>query len=130
MKSLNRKKPVVLCLVLAAVAALSLPVAATGQEVNDVNLVDPNLLAGLQMPGRIEGTGIYFAVTDSNYLNITFESSEPVHLSLESVPEMVVMHLEAGEGATSTEITLNGFLPSTTYYKYEDDYHNEVAFTT
>ena len=83
-----------------------------------------------QMPGTIEGTGTYFEVTDSNYLNITLSSSEPVNLTLESVPQMVVMDIEAAEGAASTQITLTGFEPSTTYYKYEDDYHNEVAFTT
>jgi parallel beta-helix repeat protein len=131
MKKLKRKRFVVSCLVLVAVAVLSLPVDATAQKVNDVNIVeDPNLLAELQMPGTIEGTGTYFEVNDSNYLNITFESSEPVHLSLESVPEMVVMDINAASDANWTEITLTGFEPSTTYYKYEDDYHNEVAFTT
>ncbi|UCG56935.1 MAG: right-handed parallel beta-helix repeat-containing protein [Phycisphaerales bacterium] len=88
------------------------------------------LLEDPQMPGTIEGTGTYFEVTDSEYLNIVFQSSELVHLTLESVPKMVVMHIEAAEGASSTWITLTGFAPSTTYYKYEDDYHNGVAFTT
>jgi len=90
----------------------------------------PPLDEELQMQGTIEGTGTYFEVTDSEYLNIVFQSSEPVHLTLESVPQMVVMHIEAAEGASSTWITLAGFAPSTTYYKYEDDYHNGVACTT
>ena len=96
------------------------------------------LLGGLQaavaqddpLPGTVEGTGTYFEVTDSEYLNISLESSEPVILTLESVPEMVVLHLEAAEGALSAQVTLTGFAPSTTYYKYEDDYHNLVTFTT
>ncbi len=82
------------------------------------------------MPGRLEGTGTHFELTDSPYLNITLDSSQPVKLVLESVPEMVTMHLESASGAASTEITLGGFLPSTTYHKYEDDYHNYTPFTT
>ena len=114
MKSLNRKKFIGLCFLLIAVALFSSPVAATAEEVDDVNVVDanfpedPNLEAELQIPGQVEGTGTYFEVTDSNYLNITFESSEPVHLILESVPEMILMDIEAAEAATSTCITLTG----------------------
>jgi parallel beta-helix repeat protein len=40
------------------------------------------------------------------------------------------MEIEAAEDANLTAITLGGFEPSTTYYKYEGDYHNEVTFTT
>lgn len=83
-----------------------------------------------RMPGRIEGTGTHFEVTDSEYLNITLNSTEPIKLILESVPQMVTMHLEAAEAATSTEITVSGFPPSTTFYKYEDDYHNGLAITS
>ena len=83
-----------------------------------------------QMPGRLEGNGTHFEINNSEYLNITLDSSEPVHLILESIPEMVEMHIEAVSPATSTVITLSGFLPSTTYYKYEDNYHNLVTFTT
>ncbi len=82
------------------------------------------------MPGTIGSTGTCFEVTGSNYLNVMLESSEPVYLMLESVPEIVVMKLEAAEGAPSTQITLAGFLPSTTYYKYEDNYHNGITFKT
>ncbi len=83
-----------------------------------------------QMPGRLEGTGTHFELTDSQYLNITLDSSQPIKLVLESVPEMVTMQLESAADATSTEIALSGFLASTTYHKYEDDYHNHLAFTT
>jgi len=46
------------------------------------------------------------------------------------VPEIVTMHLESASGASSAQITLSGFTPQTDYHKYEDDYHNHVAFTT
>lgn len=91
---------------------------------------EPNVPEELRMPGMVEGTGTYFEINDSNYLNITFASTEPVSLFLESAGVMIVMDVNAAEGATSAQITLSGFEPSTTYYKYEDDYHNGVDFTT
>ncbi len=107
-------------LMVVGVAVLSWPGAATAQEQQ----------MGPEMPGRVEGTGASFEVADSDYLKVTFESSEPVNLTLESVPKMVVMDIEAAEGAASTEINLGGFLPDTAYYKYEDDYHNLTEFAT
>jgi len=109
------------------------PTLAQDETVDEEQFLDEELQMlpeDPQMPGPIEGTGTYFEVTDSNYLNITLESSEEVHLILESVPEMVIMDIEAAAGAISTQITLTGFLPSTTYYKYEENYHNGVTFTT
>ena len=91
---------------------------------------EPHLKAGPQIAGRIEGSGTRFELADSDYLNVSLKSGEPVDLTLESVPEMVVMDIEASEDATSTELTLSGFSPSTTYYKYEDNYHNAATFTT
>jgi parallel beta-helix repeat protein len=97
---------------------------------DDPLLSDPPLLVEPTTPRIVEGTGTYFEVTDSEYLNITLDSTEALNLRLESTPEMVVMHLEAAQGAISTQITLYGFPASTTFYKYEDDYHNGVALTT
>jgi len=97
---------------------------------NKCVMEEPNLKAKHKIAGRIEGSGTRFELTDSDYLNVSLRSSEPVNLTLESIPEMVVMNFEASEEITSTEITLNGFSSSTTYYKYEDDYHNFATFTT
>ena len=105
--------------------------AAFAQDFPVVHDEEPQIPpAEPQMLGMLEGNGTHFELNNSEYLNITLDSSEPVHLILESVPEMVVMHLEATSPATSTVITLSGFPPSTTYYEYEDDYHNLVTFTT
>jgi len=82
------------------------------------------------IPGKLNGEGIHFELKDSEYLNITLDSSEPIKLILESLPEMVTLQLESTSGGTSIQITLGGFLASTTYYKYEDDYHNLVTFRT
>jgi len=97
---------------------------------DDPMLNDPLLPPEPRIPGRVEGTGTHFEITDSEYINITVDSTELIKVSLESIPRMVIMHLEAAEGTTATQITLSGFPPSTTFYKYEDDYHNGVAFTT
>jgi parallel beta-helix repeat protein len=103
----------------------------TAQEASDIRVAEGiRLKAGPQKTGRIEGTGTHFELTDSDYLDITLKSKESVHLMIESVPEMVVMNLEASGPATSTKITLSGFLSSTTYYKYEDNFHNAATFTT
>jgi parallel beta-helix repeat protein len=43
---------------------------------------------------------------------------------------VVTMAIESAVNVASTQLTLGGLLPSTTYYKYEDDFHNLEAFTT
>lgn len=82
------------------------------------------------LSGRIEGTGTYFELTDSQYLNVTLISSVPVTVSLESVPEMVTLLLGPAGDTVSAEITLGGFSPLTVYHLYRDGYHNHVPFTT
>lgn len=91
---------------------------------------EPLLLLEPQNTGTIEGSGTSFVITDSQYLNLTLESSQPVQAVLESVPTLVTLHLAAATQATSTVITLGGFTPSTTYYLYQDDYHHLIEFTT
>lgn len=81
-------------------------------------------------PGLIEATGTHFELKDSNYLNITLNSTEPIRIKLLSVPQMITLHIESDAGADSAEITFRGFTPQTTYHKYEDNYHNHVAFTS
>jgi len=83
-----------------------------------------------QLTGIAEGIGTFFEVTDSDYVNITLASGEPISLCLESVPEMVVMRIASAEGALSTQVTLCNLPISTTLYKYEDNYRNGEAFTT
>jgi len=82
------------------------------------------------LPGILEGTGTNFEITDSSYLNISVNSSEEIKVLLQSVPEMVTIYVEPVSEATSTTITISGFAPNTTYYKYEDSHRNLVEFTT
>jgi len=81
--------------------------------------------------GIIEGEGAHFEITDSAYLDITLDSSESIKLRMESIPEMITMFVEKASStiASQTQITISGFLPLTTYYKFEDNYHNLTTFT-
>ncbi len=68
----------------------------------------------------VEGTGTSFAITNSEYLNITLTSSEPVHVCLKSVPRMVIFSIERTNAAYSTRIKIAGFEPNSIYYRYQD----------
>lgn len=83
-----------------------------------------------QSNGVVKGEGTYFKITDSDYVDISLQSSEPIKVRLKSVPNMVTLRVEPVSSATSTQVTLGGFQPTTTYYKYEDDYHRLEQFTT
>jgi parallel beta-helix repeat protein len=82
------------------------------------------------VPGRIEGTGTHFEVTDSEWKNVTLDSTEVIDLRLLSAPAIIEMGVGAAAGATSAELTLSGLDPTTTYYKYEDDWHGLQQVTT
>ncbi|MDP3015275.1 MAG: NosD domain-containing protein [bacterium] len=93
----------------------------------------PDFSPMFEMPGTIESSGTHFEITNSEYLNITLDSSESIKLRMESIPEMITMMIEpmtSSTTATSTQIILSGFAPSTKYYKYQDDYHNLTEFIT
>ncbi|MEW6067778.1 MAG: NosD domain-containing protein [Nitrospirota bacterium] len=114
-------------------AALLLSVGVTFAE--DLVLPEPapapvEATTSLEFNGILEATGTHFALTQSEYLNVTVDSTETITLKLESIPEMVTLHIEASAVATTTTLTLGGFLPQTAYYKYQDDYSNVEAFTT
>ncbi|MEA3293909.1 MAG: NosD domain-containing protein [Euryarchaeota archaeon] len=83
-----------------------------------------------QKQGHLMANGTYFELNNSQYLNITLYSSNPIELTLKSIPEMVTIRIESITDAVSTQITLTGFEPLTTYHKYEDDYHNLTSFIT
>jgi parallel beta-helix repeat protein len=119
-------------LIVGLVVVLMQPVLAQERmmtpESGNQDEFDPNVLPeDAWKPGQVEGTGTYFEITDSEYLNIAVESSEVVYLRLESIPEMIVMNIASANDSTSAQLILSGFEPSWTYYKYEDDYHNGSA---
>lgn len=82
------------------------------------------------MPGITFGTGTHFEITDSDYLNVTLDSNRLVEAYVESIPEMVSIHLEATYDAAPAQLTLGGLLPNTSYHQYLDDYHQHTVVTT
>ncbi|KKQ39547.1 MAG: Cell surface protein [Candidatus Moranbacteria bacterium GW2011_GWC2_37_73] len=81
-------------------------------------------------PGSVSGTGMHFEIVDSEYLNITLDSSENIKVRMESAPEMVVLETENLNAAISSSLIISGFLPNTTYYKYQDNYDTYQSFVS
>jgi len=112
----HKKLQGTLALVLFQVLAIS---AAVAEPVGPFDL-----------PGSAAGSGTVFQVTDSDYLNVTLQSSTSVSLRIQSAASMVVIFVDEAESAGSTQMTLGGLAPLTTYYKYVDDFHGGVAITS
>jgi parallel beta-helix repeat protein len=81
-------------------------------------------------PGIISGTGTSFAVTDSDYLNVSVVSTVEIILDVNSSPTIINMMIAAAAGAASTDITLGGLEANTTYWMYQDTSIDSVEFTT
>ncbi len=85
----------------------------------------------IELPGRIERTGNYFELKDSEYLNINLKSAEEIRIILESIPRIISLDIErVAEGINSTELTLEGLEPNKTYYKYQNSYKNGAVFVS
>lgn len=87
----------------------------------------PNLDS--EAPGRVQGVGTQFAITNSEYLNLALESSVPISLIAESTPGIITFDFEANP-ASPAQIKLSGFKPNTQYHLFKDNYQNHQAFTT
>ena len=81
--------------------------------------------------GRIEETGTFFGIKNSEYLNITLKSTKEIKVVLESIPRMISLSIEAAtDGENSTELTLESLELNKTYYKYQDSYKNGAVFVS
>ncbi len=89
-------------------------------------------LIGLEslVPGRTEGTGTYFEIKNSEYLNISLQSIKEITILLESVFKTISLNIEASTLNSSTILTIEGLEPNKTYHKYEDSYKNEAVFVS
>lgn len=95
------------------------------------SLIEPLLPEGTFIKGVVNDTGTFFEVTNSDYLNVSLTSTEEIALFLSSVSQMITMNISpVNGGTTSTTLTISNLLPSTTYYKYEDSYHNLDSLIT
>jgi parallel beta-helix repeat protein len=87
---------------------------------------------GTQAPvyPRIEKTGTYFEITNSQYLNVSITSSEVIYMILFAPTNMIDYAIESANGANSTTLTLDNMQPHAAYYMFEDSYRNEKGFQT
>ncbi len=107
------------------IVALLLSILFTG-----TGLTDTGLLTNPYSSGYLAATGTHFELPNSTYSDFTISSTVPVKLTIRSASGNINMQFMSISNITSTHITLCGLLPYTTYYKYEDDYHNQTVFTT
>ena len=91
-----------------------------------------NELIGLEslVLGRREGTGTYFEIKNSEYLNISLQSIKEITILLESVFRTISLNVEASTLNSSTILIIEGLEPNKTYHKYEDSYKNEAVFVS
>jgi len=120
-----------LLLLLSAIFAASLPaeIETIDQYQTEAEMITlpPEPLETL---GRINGSGTYFEITQSRYLNVSLASSAVIKLTMESGPHVIMLAIDPAADDASAQITLGGLQPSTAYYKYEDNMHNLEPFTT
>src|SRR3989344_120043 len=79
-------------------------------------------------PRMVSGTGTYFEIKDSEYLNVRLTSSEEIKILLESIPKIINLIIE--DAADSAVLILEGLEPNKTYYKYQDSYKNLTVFVS
>ena len=60
-----------------------------------------------RIPGHLEGVGNRFEVTDSFYLNVIVDSSEPIQLLLDSIPEVILMDVSSHSSSVKSSCELN-----------------------
>ena len=87
-------------------------------------------LAGPLMPGRIDGIGTHFEITDSEYLNVSLQSTKEITITLESIPKTISLQIEVSTSTDSTTLIIGGLKPNTAYSKFEDSYKNEAVFVS
>ena len=96
----------------------------------DTFFVDAQNVSEFLIQGQIKGTGQYFEVKNSDYLNITLESTEEITVDLLSIPQMISFHLSSSTKSHFATFTLYGLEPNKTYYKYQDSYKNGIFFVS
>jgi len=99
-------------------------------NINKIYAEDSILPSEFQTAGRVEGSGNHFEINNSNYLNVILDSSESINVTLESIPELITIVITPLSSASSTYLNISGLLPLTTYYLYQDNYHNVTQIST
>ncbi|MBI4812041.1 hypothetical protein HY798_01120 [Candidatus Falkowbacteria bacterium] len=113
----NHKAIVVTLLIFGAALAASVALAA-----NDGPGPEPSV------PGTVGGTGSHFEITDSEYLNVSLQSTEEITVLLESAPKIISLHLKASTSTNSAILAIKGLELNKTYHQFQDSYKNEAIF--
>jgi len=131
-REMDRKLAWLAVLVLMGVAMFTMHAIPSVQaETETTSMPKPSSLPeGPIVPEHfVDANGTVFQITNSSFLNVTLVSSEFVHVFLESSPRVVSYGIESLSSATSTTLTLSGFIPHTTYYRYQDGNLTESFMT-
>ena len=83
---------------------------------------------GSQERGVDEGTGTSFSINDSTYLNVGLEASHEIQAILESSAGTVDLYI-IPTNETVVSLTLSGFEPLGTYYKYVNTFDSGIEVT-
>lgn len=123
---MSLKKLSVLLPTLASVFVLLINSSGQASVLSDNNVISLGIdtLKELSLLGATQGISNHFEIADSKYLNIVLDSSEIIEARIESVPNMILMHIESDPEANSSNITISNLKPLTTYYLYQDSHHN------
>ncbi len=116
-------------LIIFTLALVSFLISLTSNN-NQILANEIEFSNGLQIQGRLEATGTYFEIKDSEYLNIALKSSEEIKVVLESIPRMLSLDISSSTDFTSTDLTISGLEPNKTYYKYQDSYKQGAVFAS
>lgn len=84
---------------------------ASAESTSIIDLVDG---------GTAEGFANEWIVTNSNYLNITLQSTEKISARIESASSTIAVTLQPSTTASSTQFIISGLIASTVYYQYVD----------
>src|SRR3989344_5397481 len=106
------------------------PIQAVTLPNNPLSSLENRLPGEFGLPGTIRDTAKHFSITNSEYLNISIDSSEIIEANIESVPHMILIHLEPSLTAVSSQITISNLEPNTTYWWHQDTHRSSTPFTT
>ncbi len=68
---------------------------------------DTQFLSQSEIAGKLEGSGTHSVQNTSHHFDNTFSSSEPVDLTLESVPGIGIIHTEPSTNAITAQLYIN-----------------------
>jgi len=105
-----------------------LPVPGINQAANISQTLDISSFE-FKLASETSGTGTYFEIKDSDYLNVSLQSSEILTLSLSSRPKVISLVI-LPSSISSAQLTISGLVPNTQYYVFDNSYKNEIAFNS